>query len=102
MSDPTPSATPNNAATIYDAFAEKYRAYSETKTAYIGAVDDLIATQLATRAGRMLDYGAGDGVRGASVAERLSPSQFFQADISAEMVARCQALGRAEQARIIN
>lgn len=91
-----PSDTPTDAATIYDAFAEKYRAYSETKSAYISAVDTLIAEQLNAGVGTMLDYGAGDGVRGAVLAERLSPEQFFQADISAEMVARCEALGRAE------
>jgi SAM-dependent methyltransferase len=97
-----PADTPTDAATIYDAFSGKYRAYSETKSDYIGAVDSLIADQLRDRAGVMLDYGAGDGVRGASLAERMSPVQFFQADISAEMVARCSVLGLAEQVFLVS
>lgn len=93
---------PTDAATIYDSFAAKYRAYSESKSDYISAVDTLIADQVQDGAGVMLDYGSGDGVRGAALAERVSPTQFLQADISAEMVARCNTLGRAGQVFLVS
>lgn len=93
---------PTDAATIYDAFAEKYRAYSETKTAYIAAVDDLVVQALGKGVDAMLDYGAGDGVRGAAVAERVGPEKFFQTDISPEMVARCLALGKADGVLLVS
>ena len=89
------------AAVVYDAFAEKYREYSAGKAAYIAAVDDLVCDALKDGAGVMLDYGSGDGVRGASVAARVRPASFFQADVSPEMVARCRALGAAERVFLV-
>ncbi|MEM7240633.1 MAG: class I SAM-dependent methyltransferase [Pseudomonadota bacterium] len=94
MKDPEPAV---DAATIYDAFADKYRAYSETKSAYIRAIDNLILEQLKAPPNVMLDYGAGDGVRGMELAKQVAPLRFFQADISEKMVARCKELGHAEQ-----
>lgn len=94
MSDPEPAV---DAAAIYDAFADKYRAYSETKSAYISSVDNLISEHLKTPPNVMLDYGSGDGVRGIELAKQVAPVRFFQADISDEMVARCRELGHAEQ-----
>lgn len=91
-----------DAATIYDAFADKYRAYSETKSAYISAVDDLLADLLKTPPKVMLDYGSGDGVRGIELAKQVMPERFFQADISAEMVARCKELGHAENVFLVS
>ncbi len=90
-----------DAATIYDAFADKYRAYSQTKSAYIAAVDDQVVAALTGSVAALLDYGAGDGVRGAAVADRVRPQTFLQADISPEMVARCSALGRADQVYLV-
>lgn len=86
-----------SAATIYDAFAEKYRPYSETKAAYIAAVDHLICKFLDGKSGVVLDYGAGDGVRGTNLASRIKPTEFYQADISDEMIARCRQIGLAKQ-----
>ncbi|MGZ2259835.1 class I SAM-dependent methyltransferase [Roseobacter sp. A03A-229] len=86
-----------SAATIYDAFAQKYRSYSETKSAYINAVDEMICDALDGQAGVVLDYGAGDGVRGAGLAARINPEEFYQADVSAEMITRCQSVGVAKE-----
>ncbi|MFK8036322.1 MAG: class I SAM-dependent methyltransferase [Hyphomicrobiales bacterium] len=90
MTDPT-----SNTAEIYDAFAKEYRAYSEGKAAYIRAVDNLITERFKNKTGILLDYGSGDGVRGAALFRELSGKELYQADISAEMVKQCRALGQA-------
>lgn len=87
--------TPTGAAEIYDAFAEKYRAYSDGKAAYIAAVDGLIRDRFAGKTETLLDYGAGDGVRGAALFRDLGARALYQTDISPEMVARCRANGAA-------
>ncbi|WP_299968639.1 methyltransferase domain-containing protein [uncultured Roseobacter sp.] len=92
-----PAEPSTDAATIYDAFAQKYRSYSETKSDYLSAVDRLVCEQLNGRAGVVLDYGAGDGVRGANLCEQIAPDAFYQADVSNEMIARCRSLGLAKQ-----
>ncbi|QJF52882.1 class I SAM-dependent methyltransferase [Roseobacter ponti] len=92
----------SEAAVVYDAFAEKYRDYSAGKAAYISSVDNLVCDALINGAGAMLDYGSGDGVRGASVAARTRPAVFFQADVSPEMVARCETLGAAERVFLVD
>lgn len=99
MSDAKPAV---DAAAIYDAFADKYRAYSETKSAYITAVDNLISGHLQIAPDVMLDYGSGDGVRGIALARQVNPSRFFQADISEEMVTRCQKLNHAEKVFLVS
>lgn len=88
---------PASAADIYDAFASEYRSYSEGKSAYIAAVDGLIVSQAPAAPGVVLDYGSGDGVRGAAVAKQLNAGSLHQVDISPEMVALCRELGAAEQ-----
>jgi len=84
-------------AEIYDAFAEEYRAYSKTKSAYISSVDNLILERFSNKAKTMLDFGSGDGVRGARVAKSLNIKSLYQVDISPEMVNRCQELDVAER-----
>lgn len=90
LTDPT-----SNTAEIYDAFAKEYRAYSEGKAAYIRSVDSLITERFKNKAEIVLDYGSGDGVRGAALFKELSGKELYQADISAEMVKQCRALGQA-------
>jgi SAM-dependent methyltransferase len=89
-------------AEIYDAFAEKYRAYSATKAAYIGSVDALVVEALSGRANVLLDYGAGDGVRGAGLRARLGAGYLVQADISPAMVEKCRALGASDRVFLVS
>ncbi len=84
-------------AEIYDAFAKHYRSYSEGKSAYINAVDGLIKKQFAKAPIRLLDYGAGDGVRGAALATEMGAGSLIQADVSDAMLAKCKELGVAKQ-----
>lgn len=82
---------------IYDAFAEEYRNYSATKSKYIAAVDRLVIERFAGKVGTVIDFGAGDGVRGAHVFEQFRGRRLYQADISDAMVAKCELLGAAEE-----
>jgi hypothetical protein len=88
--------SPDNSAEIYDAFAEQYRSYSDHKSAYIHAVDQVILSQLQGKASRIMDYGAADGVRGAALAHDLESTFLCQADISDQMLEKCRTLGKAD------
>lgn len=96
MNDLRSQDTRSAAARIYDAFAGEYRDYSEQKSRYIAAVDELIVEYFGESIECMLDFGAGDGVRGARLKQRLQCNRLIQADISSEMVARCEILGAAD------
>ena len=97
MSSPSSENSTSAVAEIYDAFSSEYRNYSQQKSRYISAVDDLIVDLFKGKSDRMLDFGAGDGVRGAGLKERLKSNYLVQSDISSEMMARCEALGGADQ-----
>lgn len=93
----SPADKTASSAEIYDAFAAHYREYSDKKSAYIAGVDNLIVSHFAGMVENMLDFGAGDGVRGGALYTELGASQLVQADVSKEMLARCQALGKASE-----
>jgi len=82
---------------IYDAFADEYRDYSATKSSYISAVDQLLVERFAGRVETVIDYGAGDGVRGINVFKKLGAQTRYQADRSDGMIAKCRALEVAKQ-----
>lgn len=86
-----------DAKVIYDAFAEKYRDYSQSRSAYISAVDSLIIKKFKNRAVDVLDYGSGDGVRGVNIFSELHAKSLVQADVSMEMLKLCQKLGVAAE-----
>jgi SAM-dependent methyltransferase len=89
-------STDFDCARIYDAFAPHYREYSGTREAYLQGIDDLIARHIGRgRARHVLDFGAGDGVRGERLFRRLGGARLVQADISLEMLKRCRELGSA-------
>lgn len=93
-----PKEVPERSAErIYDAFAGEYRDYSENKRPYIDAVDREIVNYIEGPIGEVLDFGAGDGVRGARLFEQLEASTLIQVDISDAMVTRCQSLGVASR-----
>lgn len=83
-------------AEIYDALAPHYREYAEKKQAYISAVDRFICEQVATSPRNFLDVGAGDGIRGMTLARQLGIEETVLCDISAEMVLRCHQLKPTE------
>lgn len=81
---------------MYDALAPYYREYAEKKSAFIAAVDNFILENIPKGAGSLLDVGAGDGVRGMSLAQQTGIGHTVLCDLSAEMVARCRELGPTE------
>jgi len=87
---------------IYDAFAHHYRRYSEQKSAYIDSVNQLIVRRFGSVIGNMLDFGAGDGVRGMALAKDLACPRLVQGDISSEMLQRCRKLGAAAEVWDLN
>jgi len=93
---------PTDSARIYDAFAPYYRLYSGRRAAYLAGVDDLVCARFAGRVRSLLDFGAGDGVRGAALARRLGAERLVQADVSREMLRLCRALGAAAEVRDVS
>lgn len=93
---------PNGCSKIYDAFAHHYRRYSEQKSAYIQSVNQLIIQRFGRAIVNMLDFGAGDGVRGMMLAKDLRCQRLVQGDISPEMLRRCQQLGAATEVWDLN
>ena len=91
------SAKVRSASEIYDLFAEQYRSYSDGKKAYIDAVDRQIIERFADKVSNVLDFGAGDGVRGARVYSELKAQSLTQVDISDAMVEKCKALRAADR-----
>lgn len=75
---------------IYDAFASQYRDYSKSKSAYIESIDALIVERFKGRVSDVLDFGAGDGVRGSNLFNAISAKNLIQTDISEEMLKRCR------------
>jgi SAM-dependent methyltransferase len=73
----------------YDRFAKYFRAYSEARAAYIGAVDAIVIGDIAAHARSMLDVGSGDGVRAARIARARGLTTLVLAEPSAAMVAAC-------------
>lgn len=80
----------------YDALAPHYRDYARGKAAYLQAVDDLILQHLPASPERVLDVGAGDGVRGNSLARRMGAKHVVLAEPSPEMIKLCRAAGADE------
>ena len=77
----------------YDALAPHYRDYSRGKAAYLQAVDRVILQNLPSSPRRVLDVGAGDGVRGLSLARMIGADSVILAEPSPEMVKLCRAAG---------
>lgn len=74
-----------NSTQIYDRFAPHYRHYSEQKSRYLSAIDTLILKNI-EHPKIVLDIGCGDGVRGARLANKMSPDEFVMIDNSTKMV----------------
>jgi 2-polyprenyl-3-methyl-5-hydroxy-6-metoxy-1,4-benzoquinol methylase len=77
----------------YDALAPHYREYSGRKANYLKAVDDFILRHVDHPPNALLDVGAGDGVRGMSLAKAMGAKRIVLSDQSDEMVALCRACG---------
>ena len=80
----------------YDAFAPRFRAYSEEKSAYIDAVDRIVARRVPQHARSLLDVGAGDGVRAVRLARSCGIETVVLAEPSSALHALCLAQPVAE------
>lgn len=89
MANPAAAQTEGD---IYDHMAPHYRAYAEKKSAYMNAVDETILEFLPPNTTTMLDVGAGDGVRGVTLAGKAGITELTLLEPSAEMVKLCQSL----------
>jgi SAM-dependent methyltransferase len=83
-------------ASAYDALAPHYRAYSQTKSEYLRAVDEIVKSRLASGALSLLDVGAGDGVRAQEIARACRVSRLVLAEPSPMMADYCRRLACAE------
>ena len=81
---------------IFDALARHYREYSAQKNLYLRAVDAFVLRHAPRPARRMLDVGAGDGMRGAELALRLEAGWLVQVEPSEGMAAYCAARSGGE------
>ncbi len=84
------------ATDIYDRLAPHYREYAGRRAAYLEAVDRFVLENIPAGAESLLDAGAGDGVRGMALARARGIRRVVLCDPSAEMAARCRALGAAD------
>ncbi|MDQ3821334.1 MAG: class I SAM-dependent methyltransferase [Acidobacteriota bacterium] len=80
----------------YDTLAHNYRAYSETRGDYLRAVDEVIKSRIKGRANSLLDVGAGDGVRAASLARDRGIRRLVLAEPSPVMADYCRSIPDAE------
>lgn len=74
----------------YDQLAPHFRSYSQTRGAYLSAVDELILERISAQARSMLDVGSGDGFRATRLASRCSLSRLVLSDPSEEMLNSCR------------
>lgn len=69
---------------LYDVFVPYYRDYSKKRKKYLNAIDDLIKKHI-YKPTRVLDVGAGDGVRGKKVFKEINGKLLIQIDSSERM-----------------
>jgi SAM-dependent methyltransferase len=74
----------------YDAFASHFRAYSESKAAYIEAIDRIVTSRVPSGARSLFDVGAGDGARAVRLASACGFRTVVLAEPSPELLARCR------------
>lgn len=74
----------------YDRLAPYYRAYSETRTAYLSAVEAIVIRDMPIDARSMLDVGSGDGVRAARIARARGLTTLVLCEPSTAMLAAGQ------------
>jgi 2-polyprenyl-3-methyl-5-hydroxy-6-metoxy-1,4-benzoquinol methylase len=76
--------------TSYDRLAPYFRSYSQTRAAYLSAVDRIILQRISPHAKSLLDVGSGDGVRATRLASAHTLSRLVLSDPSEEMATRCR------------
>ncbi len=86
-----------SSVSAYDALAPHYRAYSQRKSDYLRAVDEIVISRLASAGARsLLDVGAGDGVRAQGIARACRVRRLVLAEPSAVMADYCRRLAGVE------
>ena len=81
---------------IYEALSPHYREYSESRGAYLEAVDRILIRDMPRGATSLLDVGAGDGVRASRIARAREISTWVLAEPCEAMVLRCREKGASE------
>lgn len=74
----------------YDRLAPHYRAFSQTRSTYLDAVDAYVCDHARHGAG-MLDIGSGDGMRAVRIARRIGASYLVLSEPSEGMHELCRA-----------
>ncbi len=80
----------------YDALAPHYRDYSGKRGEYLAAVDQYVIDGINAANPAILDVGAGDGVRGTTIARASQASRLVLSDNSAAMADMCRQQGADE------
>lgn len=75
---------------MYDALALHYREYSDSKVAYLEAIDRLVIGRILPGTKSLLDVGAGDGVRAVRIAQARQIPTVVLAEPSEGMIAKCR------------
>lgn len=78
-----------NGHEAYDRLAPHYRAYARARAAYLEAVDRYVIEN-APQGARLLDVGAGDGVRAAAIARAIAASHVVLCEPSERMASLCR------------
>src|SRR5215467_3208846 len=72
----------------YDIFAKHYGSHSQFRSAYLGAIEDIVMAR-AGNARSVLDAGAGDGLRSRRIAAGVGAERLVLMEPSAGMRALC-------------
>ena len=75
---------------MYDTLALHYREYSDSKAAYLEAIDRLVIGRMPPGTKSLLDVGAGDGVRAVRIAQARQITTVVLAEPSEVMVVKCR------------
>src|SRR5262245_22829357 len=76
------------AVDAYDSFAPHYKPYSQSRSAYLGKIEDIVISQTGPAAS-LLDVGAGNGSRALRIAKGLGATRVVLVEPSAGMRADC-------------
>lgn len=80
----------------YDVLAPFFRSYSQTRAAYLDAIDRIVESRMPMDARSMLDVGAGDGVRAWRIAHVCRVPRLVLVEPDRAMADHCRALAGAE------
>lgn len=86
----------HDGSSAYDFLAPVFRSYSQSRAAYLEAIDRIVDGRMPPGAASMLDVGAGDGVRAWRIAQVRRVPRLVLAEPNGAMAEQCRALPGAE------